>query len=110
MTDTGVRVKLIERGADCRIAEVTVDNHKRLNCLPSSLIVALRDAFERLAGDTDLRAVVLTGAGDKAFIGGADLKELGHLDKYEEVIPAKDWATSRDGGPRTRVREDLRLG
>lgn len=80
MTDTGVRVKLIERGADCRIAEVTVDNHKRLNCLPSSLIVALRDAFERLAGDTDLRAVVLTGAGDKAFIGGADLKELGHLD------------------------------
>jgi hypothetical protein len=37
------------------------------------------------------------------------LKELGQLDKYEEVIPVKDWSTSRDGGPRTRVREDLKL-
>jgi len=37
------------------------------------------------------------------------LKELNILDRYEEVIPVKDWSTSRDGGPRKRVREDLRL-
>ena len=37
------------------------------------------------------------------------LKELGQLDKYEENIPIKDWTTSRDGGPRKRVREDLKL-
>jgi ferredoxin len=37
------------------------------------------------------------------------LKALGQLDKYEEVILEKDWTTSRDGGPRKRVREDLRL-
>ena len=37
------------------------------------------------------------------------LKELGQLDNYEQIIPAKDWSTARDGGPRTRVREDLRL-
>ena len=37
------------------------------------------------------------------------LKELGQLDRYEEVMPVKDWSTSRDGGPRRRVREDLRL-
>ncbi|NLT68972.1 MAG: hypothetical protein GXX84_20490 [Acidobacteria bacterium] len=37
------------------------------------------------------------------------LKELGQLENYEQIIPAKDWSTARDGGPRTRVREDLRL-
>jgi len=37
------------------------------------------------------------------------LKALGQLDKYEEVILEKDWTTSRDGGPRTRVREDLKI-
>ncbi len=37
------------------------------------------------------------------------LKELGQLDRYEEIIPAKDWSGSRDGGPRKRIREDLKL-
>jgi ferredoxin len=37
------------------------------------------------------------------------LKDLGQLDKYEEIIPPKNWTSSRDGGPRTRVREDLKL-
>ena len=79
MDEAGVRVKVVERGADARVAEVTIDNRKRLNCLSTPLLVALRDAFERLAGDPGLRAAVLTGAGDRAFIGGADLNELGGL-------------------------------
>lgn len=37
------------------------------------------------------------------------LKELNMLDTYEEVIPLKDWSTSRDGGPRKIVREDLKV-
>ncbi len=37
------------------------------------------------------------------------LQALGRLDLMMEVIPAKDWSTSRDGGPRKIVREDLRL-
>jgi ferredoxin len=37
------------------------------------------------------------------------LKDLGQLDKYEEIIPPKNWSSSREGGPRTRVREDLKL-
>ena len=37
------------------------------------------------------------------------LKELGQLHLYEEIIPIKDWTTARDGGPRKRIREDLRL-
>jgi len=37
------------------------------------------------------------------------LKELGRLDDYEEIIPIKDWSTERAGGPRTVVREDVKL-
>lgn len=37
------------------------------------------------------------------------LKAMGQLDRYREIIPVKDWSFSRDGGPRRRVREDMRL-
>jgi len=37
------------------------------------------------------------------------LKALGQLDKLEEIIEIKDWSTSRDGGPRKVIREDLKL-
>ena len=37
------------------------------------------------------------------------LQELGRMDSYEEINPVKDWTTSRDGGPRKRVREDLMI-
>ena len=36
------------------------------------------------------------------------LKALGRMDKYEEIIPLKDWSTDRAGGPRRVVREDVR--
>jgi enoyl-CoA hydratase/carnithine racemase len=78
MADAGVHVKTAEREGG-RIAHVTVDNRARLNCLSSELNVRLRQVFAELAGDASLRAVVLTGAGERAFIGGADLNELGAL-------------------------------
>jgi len=37
------------------------------------------------------------------------LKELDLLDRYEEIIPLKDWSASRDGGPRKIIREDLKI-
>ncbi len=79
MADAGIRVGIGER-MGIRVAEVAIDNQGRLNCLSTPLIVELTGAFERLAEDGDLRAVVLTGAGPKAFIGGADLNELGAFD------------------------------
>jgi len=36
-------------------------------------------------------------------------KEMNMMDKYLEIQPMKDWSTSRDGGPRKRVREDLKV-
>jgi len=78
MSEATVRVNIAQKHAGT-IATVTVDNARRLNCLSTPLIVQLGDAFAKLSRDTELRAVVLTGAGDRAFIGGADLNELGAL-------------------------------
>jgi enoyl-CoA hydratase len=76
MAEAGIRVEIGER-MGIRVAEVAIDNPRRLNCLSTPLLVELATAFGRLAADDALRAVVLTGAGEKAFIGGADLNELG---------------------------------
>jgi enoyl-CoA hydratase len=62
------------------IARITVANEKRLNCLSTRTVKDMRLAFESLADRNDIRAIVLTGAGPRSFIGGADLNELGGLD------------------------------
>jgi ferredoxin len=37
------------------------------------------------------------------------LKESGQMDQYDEILPIRDWRSGREGGPRKRVREDLKL-
>jgi len=71
------KVKHKTRGS---IAHVTVDNAAKLNCISRETAHGLAEILTGLSNDNELRAVVLTGAGDKAFIGGADLRELGSLD------------------------------
>jgi enoyl-CoA hydratase/carnithine racemase len=78
MVDVAIHVEIAERG-EAAVGFVTVDNQRRLNCLSTHLIIELQAAFAGLAGNARLRAVVLTGAGDRAFIGGADLNELAAL-------------------------------
>jgi len=62
------------------IARVTIENAEKLNTLGSQLMIEFVERIEGLAGRDDLRAVVLTGAGEKAFIGGADISEMATLD------------------------------
>lgn len=76
MSQDAVRISFDEPPAGGRIGHIAVDNQRRLNCLNSSIVVALMQAFEGMAADRTVRAVVLTGAGDRSFIGGADLNEL----------------------------------
>ena len=65
------------------IAYVTVNRPKVLNALNTATWTDLQTAFERAQADTSVRGVILTGAGDKAFIAGADIGELAHLGAYE---------------------------
>ena len=71
-----VQQRIDDRGADGRVVRLTIDNHAKLNAVNSGLIEQLRDRALALAGDDDLRAVVLTGAGERSFVGGADINEL----------------------------------
>jgi enoyl-CoA hydratase len=57
-------------------AWITVDRAAALNALDRATVRGLAEAVERAAGDAAVRAVVLTGTGDRAFIAGADIQEL----------------------------------
>ena len=80
MTEAQEKVDVgIEARTQGRIAWVRMDNQRCLNAGSSHLVAQLQVVFENLADDADLRAVVLTGAGDRAFMAGADLNELASL-------------------------------
>jgi len=64
-----------------KVAWIFVDRQNRLNCMSTAQNQRLVAAIEAAGGDPEVRAVVLTGAGDKSFIGGADLNELRGLDR-----------------------------
>lgn len=74
-----VLIRMDERGDAGRIAHVTVNNPARRNALGMAGKRAIAGAFSALSQQEDLRAVVLTGAGDKSFIAGADLAEMKDL-------------------------------
>lgn len=61
-----------DRGA---VARLTLNSPKSLNALSDAMLAALQAEFDRLAGDTAIRAIVLAGTG-KAFCAGHDLKEM----------------------------------
>ena len=62
------------------IAYVTVNRPKVLNALNMATMEELRAAFREIRNDASMRVVILTGAGEKAFIAGADISELAQHD------------------------------
>jgi len=65
------------------IAYVTLNRPKVLNALSQRTWQDLRAAFEDARDDATVRGVILTGAGDKAFIAGADISEIAHITAIE---------------------------
>ncbi|MES1246316.1 MAG: enoyl-CoA hydratase-related protein [Actinomycetota bacterium] len=72
---------------DRAVAIVTVDRQEALNALDVATLTELRDVLLELADDASVRSLVLTGAGDKAFVAGADIKYMSGLDPEQ----AKGW-------------------
>jgi enoyl-CoA hydratase len=73
---------ILEAGAD-GVAVVTVNRPDKLNALSTAVILELKDAFERIASEPSIRAAIVTGAGQKAFVAGADIAELESLSAAE---------------------------
>jgi enoyl-CoA hydratase len=65
------------------VALVTVNRPDKLNALSGAVVIELKDAFERIARDSEVRAAIVTGAGEKAFVAGADINELAVLSPFE---------------------------
>jgi enoyl-CoA hydratase len=71
-----IRVDLDERPQGV-VATVTISNARRLNTMNSALMGEFIEQMTALAANRELRVLILTGEGEKAFIGGADIKEMG---------------------------------
>lgn len=67
------------------VAFIVINRPHRSNALSSSMMEASADQIERLASNTELRALVLTGAGEKAFIGGADINEMAAFENAKDA-------------------------
>ncbi len=65
------------------IRTITINRPDKLNALNSATLDALHQAFDAVADDADVRVVVLTGAGEKAFVAGADISEMNGLTPVE---------------------------
>ncbi|MEQ9568873.1 MAG: enoyl-CoA hydratase-related protein [Longimicrobiales bacterium] len=68
---------------DGDLAIVTVDRQEKMNALYAEVVAELGRVFEDLRGDDEVRGVILTGAGEKAFVAGADIGELATMDALD---------------------------
>lgn len=84
------------------VAVARVSRPDKLNALNASLIAELDGAFRALADDDAVHAIVLTGAGEKAFVAGADIGELAQMNPIGGV------RTSRQGQDAFRFMERMR--
>ncbi len=79
----GLTLANVLYGKTGSIAYITVNRPKVLNALNTPTWSDLRTAFEDARDDDAVRGVILTGAGDKAFIAGADISELSEVSAFE---------------------------
>jgi len=82
MTDT--TYKTLQLSISGHIAEVTINRPDKLNALSAQVLEDLRHLVAELRERQDVRAVIVTGSGEKAFAAGADIGELAQLNDWEE--------------------------
>ena len=85
LTATSFENVLVEKKDS--IAYVTINRPKVLNALNAATIAELRTVFTQLKDDREVRVVILTGAGEKSFVAGADIGEL----QKNNPIEAKEY-------------------
>jgi enoyl-CoA hydratase len=76
MTDSTFPV-LLDRKS--RVATLTINRPRVLNALDSATFAGIESAFDEIEQDADVRCVIVTGAGERAFCAGADVRELNGL-------------------------------
>jgi len=72
------------------IALITINRPEVYNALNHALLKGLEEFIEKIKVDSEIGIIILTGAGEKAFVSGADINEIATLDTLS------GWQTSRD--------------
>lgn len=98
MSDNFEYIELEQRD---NIAVVTINRPDKLNALNAATVAEVRAAFESLRAREEVRAVILTGVGEKAFIAGADIVEL------SQMTPLTGTQVSRAGQETLRIVETM---
>ena len=75
---------------DADLAIVTVDRPEKLNALNADVVREIGVVFDSLREDDNVRGVILTGAGNKAFVAGADIGELATMNSITGVKVSRD--------------------
>lgn len=78
MPDEKLDIVQVER--DAEIATITINRPAKLNALNDAVLAGLQDALDRLEHDTTVKVLIFTGAGEKAFVAGADIETLARMD------------------------------
>jgi enoyl-CoA hydratase len=68
-----------------RIGTVTINRPKALNALNTETLHELQGVFHKMEDDPEVQVVILTGAGDRAFVAGADIQEMKDMDCLEAL-------------------------
>ena len=72
------------------LAQITINRPKKLNALNKATIHELHKAFDALESDVNIKAIILTGSGEKAFVAGADISEFAHFTAEEGATLARE--------------------
>jgi enoyl-CoA hydratase/carnithine racemase len=72
--------------AENGIGQITINRPSKLNALNRATIQELHDAFENLESNSDVRVIIITGEGEKAFVAGADISEFASFTIQEGAI------------------------
>ena len=72
------------------LAQITINRPKKLNALNKATIYELHKAFDALESDLNIKAIILTGSGEKAFVAGADISEFAHFTADEGATLARE--------------------
>lgn len=89
------------------VAHVIIDRPHVLNAMDGRTHAELREVWDEFSSDDELRVAVLTGAGDRAFSVGQDLKELAETHRAGTAVPSTFGSRGKPGSPRLTERFDL---